>query len=107
MLIFLFSVSFASAKDLNVGFVYVGPVGDGGWTYAHDLGRQELAKLPFVKKTQYIESVPEGADATRVITNLAQKGYNLIFTTSFGYMDPTIVVSKKIQKCSIHALFRI
>ncbi|MCX8085205.1 MAG: BMP family ABC transporter substrate-binding protein [Calditerrivibrio sp.] len=85
------------AKDLNVGFVYVGPVGDGGWTYAHDMGRKELEKLPFVKKTQIIESVPEGADATRVITNLAKKGYNLIFTTSFGYMDPTIEVAKKFK----------
>ncbi len=97
LVIFLFSLNVAWAKDLNVAFVYVGPVGDGGWTYAHDLGRQELAKLPFVKKTQYIESVPEGADATRVITNLAQKGYNLIFTTSFGYMDPTIEVAKKFK----------
>jgi basic membrane protein A len=85
------------AKDLMVGFVYVGPVGDGGWTYSHDLGRQEMAKLPFVKKTQIIESVPEGADAVRVITNLAQKGYNLIFTTSFGYMDATLDVAKKFK----------
>jgi len=60
-----------------VGFVYVGPVGDGGWTYSHDLGRQEMAKLPFVKKTQIIESVPEGADAVRVITSLAQKDTTL------------------------------
>lgn len=94
----LFSVVYA--KDLKVGFVYVGPVGDGGWTYAHDLGRKELEKLPFVKETRYIESVPEGADATRVITNLAQKGYNLIFTTSFGYMDPTIEVAKKFKDIS-------
>ncbi|MGB9731170.1 MULTISPECIES: BMP family ABC transporter substrate-binding protein [Calditerrivibrio] len=97
LMVFLFTFNLLYAKDLNVGFVYVGPVGDGGWTYAHDLGRQEMAKLPFVKKTQYIESVPEGADATRVITNLAQKGYNLIFTTSFGYMDPTIEVAKKFK----------
>lgn len=51
--IFLFSFNLLYAKDLNVGFVYVGPVGDGGWTYAHDLGRQQMAKLPFVKNTIY------------------------------------------------------
>ncbi|MCA1928186.1 MAG: BMP family ABC transporter substrate-binding protein [Calditerrivibrio sp.] len=103
ILLLFFTVSLFSAvyaKDLKVGFVYVGPVGDGGWTYAHDLGRKELEKLPFVKETRYIESVPEGADSTRVITNLAQKGYNLIFTTSFGYMDPTIEVAKKFKDVS-------
>ncbi|MCD6580849.1 MAG: hypothetical protein J7K90_03530, partial [Desulfuromusa sp.] len=79
----LFTLSFASAagaKDIKAAFVYVGPVGDGGWTYAHDQGRIEMATLPFVKKTTFIESVPEGADATRVIMGLANKGYNLIFT---------------------------
>ncbi|BAI80448.1 conserved hypothetical protein [Deferribacter desulfuricans SSM1] len=83
------------AKDLKVGFIYVGPVGDGGWSYAHDLGRKELEKLPYVKKTTYVESVPEGADALRVIMKLAQTGHNLIFTTSFGFMDPTLEVAKR------------
>lgn len=83
------------AKDLKVGFIYVGPVGDGGWTFAHDLGRKELEKLPYVKKTTYVESVPEGADAMRVIMKLAQTGHNLIFTTSFGFMDPTLEVAKR------------
>ena len=83
------------AKDIKAAFVYVGPVGDGGWTYAHDQGRQAMEKLPFVKKTTFVESVPEGAEATRVIMGLASKGYNLIFTTSFGFMDPTLEVAKR------------
>ncbi len=77
----------------NVAFVYVGPVGDGGWTYAHDEGRQFLeANLDGVH-TAYLESVPEGADAERVIRNLARNGFDAIFTTSFGYMDPTATVA--------------
>ncbi|MCD8552708.1 BMP family ABC transporter substrate-binding protein [Seleniivibrio sp.] len=84
-----------AGKDIRAAFVYVGPVGDGGWTFAHDLGRQMMAKLPYVKDVTFIESVPEGAESTRIITSLAQKGYNLIFTTSFGYMDPTIEVAAK------------
>jgi len=87
----------ASAKDIKAAFIYVGPVGDGGWTYAHDQGRIEMEKLPFVKKTTYIESVPEGADATRVIMGLANKGYNLIFTTSFGFMDSTVEVANRFK----------
>ncbi|TCK59860.1 BMP family ABC transporter substrate-binding protein [Seleniivibrio woodruffii] len=82
-------------KEIRAAFVYVGPVGDGGWTFAHDMGRQVMAKLPYVKDVTFIESVPEGAESTRIITSLAQKGYNLIFTTSFGYMDPTIEVAAK------------
>ncbi|MBF0286904.1 MAG: BMP family ABC transporter substrate-binding protein [SAR324 cluster bacterium] len=80
------------AKDVKVGFIYVGPVGDGGWTYAHDLGRRHLEKMGV--DTKYVESVPE-TDAERSIRNLARKGYNLIFTTSFGYMDPTLKVAKQ------------
>jgi len=87
-----------SGKDIKAGFVYVGPVGDAGWTYSHDQGRQAMEKLPYVKETNYIESVPEGAESTRIITRLAQKGYNLIFTNSFGYMDPTLEVAKKFPE---------
>ena len=100
LLLVLFTLSFATtvaAKDIKAAFIYVGPVGDGGWTYAHDQGRIEMEKLPFVKKTTFIESVPEGADATRVIMGLANKGYNLIFTTSFGFMDPTLEVANKFK----------
>ncbi len=84
--------------EVKAAFIYVGPVGDAGWTFAHDQGRKEMAKLPFVKDATYIESVPEGADAARVIRGVAQKGYNLIITTSFGYMDPTVEVAKSFPK---------
>ncbi len=82
-------------KKLKVGFVYVGPIGDAGWTYAHNQGRLALEKQPFIEKTTYVESVPEGAEASRVITQLAEAGNDIIFTTSFGYMDPTAEVAKK------------
>ena len=83
-----------SAADTKVGFVYVGPVGDHGWSYQHDQSRQALEKALGVKTT-FVESVPEGADAERVITQLANDGNNVIFTTSFGYMNPTLKVAKK------------
>jgi basic membrane protein A len=86
--------SFAD-EPLKVGFIYVGPVGDAGWTYAHDQGRLALEKELGAKiKTTYVESVPEGADAERVIRKLAADGNKLIFTTSFGYMNPTEKVAK-------------
>jgi basic membrane protein A and related proteins len=100
LLLAVLTLAFATtvcAKDIKAAFIYVGPVGDGGWTYAHNQGRIEMEKLPFVKKTTFIESVPEGADATRVIMGLANKGYNLIFTTSFGFMDPTLEVANRFK----------
>ena len=85
----------AAKEKLKVAFVYVGPVADKGWSYAHDEGRKYLVeKMPNVETT-IMENVPEGADAERVITQLAEKGNKIIFTTSFGYMDPTINVAKK------------
>jgi basic membrane protein A len=78
-------------------FVYVGPIGDSGWTWAHDQGRLYLEKTLGVT-TAYIESVPEGADAERVIEDYAKQGCNVIFTTSFGYMDPTLAVAQKYPK---------
>jgi len=84
-------------KEIKTGFIYVGPVGDAGWTYAHDQGRQEMEKLSFVAPSTYIESVPEGAESTRVITGLVRKGHNLIFTTSFGYMDATLDVARRFK----------
>jgi len=80
---------------LKVAFVYVGPVGDAGWTFAHDKARQEMEKELYFVETTYIESVPEGADSERVFTELCEKGYGLIFGTSFGYMDAMENVSKK------------
>jgi simple sugar transport system substrate-binding protein len=89
----------AAADPLKVAFVYVGPVGDGGWSYQHNLGRLALEKAlgPQVKTT-YVESVAEGADAERVIRRLAASGNQLIFTTSFGFMEPTLKVAKQFPK---------
>lgn len=71
----------------NVAFVYVGPIGDGGWTYSHDLGRRALVQaLPDVH-TAYVENVAEGADCEHVLRALARKRFDLIVATSFGYMD--------------------
>ena len=84
------------AEPTKVGFVYVGPVGDGGWTYEHDQGRKAVVEAFGDKvETVYVENVPEGADAERVMTQMALDGADLIFTTSFGYMDPTINVAAK------------
>ena len=87
----------ALAQDkTKVGFVYVGPVGDGGWTYEHDQARKAVVEEFGDKvETVYVENVAEGPDAERVITQMALQGADLIFTTSFGYMDPTINVAKK------------
>jgi len=86
-------------SPFKVGFVYVGPVGDHGWSYEHDRGRQEMEKHFDGKvTTNYVENVPEGADAERVITQLARSGSDLIFTTSFGFMNPTLKVAKRFPK---------
>ncbi len=89
--------SAAVAEDkTKVGFIYVGPIGDGGWTYEHNEGRLAVEKAFGDKvETVYQENVPEGADAERALTQMALSGADLIFTTSFGYMDPTISVASK------------
>jgi simple sugar transport system substrate-binding protein len=85
-----------TADKLKVGFIYLGPVGDMGWTYQHEVGRQGLVKdLGDKIETTYLENVPEGPDAERSIEQLVRSGHKLIFTTSFGYMDPTLKVAKK------------
>ena len=96
----LAGVGAAQAADpFKVGFVYVGPVGDLGWSYEHDRGRQELEEYFGDKvETTFVENVPEGADAQRVITQLAKAGNDLIFTTSFGFMNPTVKVAKQFPK---------
>ncbi len=90
----------ASAADkLKVGFIYLGPVGDLGWTYQHDLGRLAMLKeLGDKVETTYLENVSEGPDSERSIEQLARAGNKLIFTTSFGYMEPTLKVAKKYPK---------
>lgn len=88
-----------ASGPLKVGFVYVGPVGDAGWTYAHDQGRKAMeSALGDRVKTSYVESVAEGADSERVIRQLASQGNQLIFTTSFGYMNPTLKVAQSFPK---------
>jgi len=90
----LASGAIAQDDPVKVGFVYVGPVGDGGWTYEHDQARQAVvAHFGDAVETVFVESVPEGPDAERVMTQMALEGADLIFTTSFGYMDPTINVA--------------
>ena len=90
-------IAFSSfAAPLKVGFVYLTTPGDHGWTYAHERARVILEeKFGDKIETTYVENVPEGPDATRVIRELANQGNQLIFTTSFGYMDPTIKVAKE------------
>jgi basic membrane protein A len=82
-------------EPLKVGFIYVGPVGDAGWTFAHDLGRKHIEeKFGDKIKTTFVEKVPEGPDAERVIRDLVAQGHKLIFATSFGYMDAMEKVAK-------------
>ena len=89
--------SAAVAQDkTKIGFIYVGPIGDGGWTYEHDKGKLAVeAHFGDAVETVYQESVPEGADAERAITQMALQGADLIFTTSFGFMEPTLAVAEK------------
>ncbi|MDA7415289.1 BMP family ABC transporter substrate-binding protein [Xenophilus arseniciresistens] len=84
-----------SAPPLKVGFVQVAPIGDAGWVRQHDDGRKAMeAALGNRVRSTTVENVPEGADAERVIRDLAQQGHGLIFTPSFGYMEPTLRVAK-------------
>ena len=87
----------AVAQDkLKVGFVYVGPISDHGYSYQHDQGRLAVEKeLGGKVTTTYVENVPEGADAERVIDQLAASGHKLIYTTSFGFMNPTLKVAQR------------
>ena len=84
------------ADKLKVGFIYVGPIGDHGWTYRHDIGRQDVQKHFGDKvETTYIESVKYGPDAERAIRSMAKGGADIIFATSFGYMEPMLKVAKE------------
>jgi basic membrane protein A len=86
----------ASAADVKACFIYVGPIGDFGWSYQHHQGLLQVEEeLGDAVETAYLESVPEGADAERAIERFARSGCNIIFTTSFGYMDPTNKVAAK------------
>ncbi len=82
------------AEPLKAAWIYVGPVGDAGWSFAHDLGRKAAeAHFGDQLQTTFVEAVPEGADAERVIRDLAQQGNKIIFATSFGYMEPMLKVA--------------
>jgi simple sugar transport system substrate-binding protein len=86
------------AEPLKIAFAYVGPVGDGGWTFAHDRGRLAVEKEFGDKvKTSLVENVPESADAERVIRDLASQGNKLIFGTTFGYMEPMLKVAPEFK----------
>mgnify|MGYP002642123585 FL=1 len=88
------SLAFA-ADPVKVGFVYVGPIGDHGWTYRHDIGRQQIEEAYGDKvKTTYVESVKYGPDAERTIRMLAETN-DIVFATSFGYMEPMLKVAKE------------
>ena len=88
----------AKSEPLKIAFAYVGPVGDGGWTFAHDNGRKAVEK-EFGDKvvTSFVEKVPESADAERVIRDMASQGNKLIFGTTFGYMEPMLKVAADIK----------
>lgn len=96
-----FSIPEAIEGCYNVGFVYIGPHDDGGWTQAHDLGRQYVQENVEGVHTAYVELVPEGSDAEQVIRSLARKGFDVIFTTSFGYMDPSELVASEFPDVDI------
>jgi len=83
-----------AAAETKVGFIYVGPIGDGGWTYAHNEGREAVEEMPGVE-TLYRESVPEGPEVEKVIAEMVDQGASIIFATSFGYMDYVEAASKK------------
>ena len=92
----LFLITSAWADKLQVGFIYVGPTGDHGWTYMHDEGRKAIeAEFGDDVTTKYVESVKYGPDAERVMTQMAMEGVDLIFATSFGYMEQMLNVAKK------------
>ena len=88
------SAAAPKAEPLKIAFAYVGPVGDGGWTFAHDNGRKALEKEFGDKiKTSFVESVPESADAERVIRDMVGQGNKLVFGTTFGYMETMLKVA--------------
>jgi len=93
------------APPLKIGFVYVTPLTEAGWVRQHDEGRKAVeAALGARVKTTYVENVAEGADAERVIRDLAQQGHQLIFTPSFGYMEPTLKVARDFPEVKFESI---
>jgi len=98
-----FQIPAVEDGKFNVGMILIGPHDDGGWSQAHYEGLQYIEKNVPNTHVAYIENVPEGADSEQVIRSLARKGFNLIFTTSFGYMDPTATIADEFpDKTFIH-----
>ena len=95
----------ADGKDVVMGFIYVGPIGDGGWTYAHEQGRLMLEKETGIR-TIYKESVPEGAEVKDVVRSMIDQGATIIAATSFGYMDYIVEMSNQFPEVKfIRCLF--
>ncbi len=95
----------AAGEPVKAGFVYVSPITEAGWTKQHDEGRKAVeAALGAGVKTTFVENVPEGADAERVIRDLARQGNQIIFTPSFGYMEPTLKVAKEFPEVKFESI---
>ena len=95
----------ASKRPVKAAFVYVTPVFDAGWTHQHDQGRKAVEKtLGHTVKTTVVDNVAEGADSERVVRDLAQQGHDVIFTTSFGYMEPTLKVAKEFPNVKFESI---
>ena len=95
----------SAGEPVKAGFVYVSPITDAGWTKQHDEGRKAVeAALGAGVKTTFVENVPEGADAERVIRDLARQGNQIIFTPSFGYMEPTLKVAKEFPEVKFESI---
>ena len=101
----VFSQTKVPAEPVKAGFVYVSPSTEAGWTRQHDEGRKAVeAALGAGVKTTFVENVPEGADAERVIRDLARQGNRIIFTPSFGYMEPTLKVAKEFPEVKFESI---
>ena len=100
-----FAQTGSATSPLKVGFVHVAPVTEAGWVHQHELGRKAMqAALGTRVQTTVVENVPEGADAERVIRDLARQGHGLIFTPSFGYMEPTLKVAKEFPHVKFESI---
>ena len=99
------SATSVAPAALKIGFVHVAPITEAGWVHQHELGRKAVeAALGAKVQTTVVENVPEGADAERVIRDLARQGHKLIFTPSFGYMEPTMRVAKEFADVKFESI---
>ena len=98
----------AASGPLKIAFAYVGPVGDGGWTFAHDNARKALEQEFGSRiQTSFVEKVPEAADAERVFRDMASQGNQLIFGTTFGYMEPMLKTAADLKDVEVRARHRV